>query len=41
MGLIVQVSSAHETDMKISAGSGQVHVTVSLSEGKEPQASNA
>ena len=41
MGLIVHLSSAHETDMKISAGSGQVQVTASLSAGKELQASNA
>jgi len=41
MGLIVQVSSAHATDMKMSAGSGHVHVTVSLRVGKGSQASNA
>jgi len=30
MGLIVQLSSAHSTDKKISTGSCQVHVTVGL-----------
>jgi len=41
MGLIVQLFSAQSTDMKISAKSGQIHVTVSLSTEKEPQASKA